>query len=444
VVKGSQTGRSGVGRGATTVVGLRGGALVLNFVVALQLGRTLGLAGFGAYAAGMALGQILSVLASLGGGPLVVRAVAGYLGSDSAPLLRGLMIRALQVVLAGTCLVAAGAVAVLLLTDARSGVTSAMLTGAALVPLLALAPLGQAALQGQQRMAAAFAPTLVGRPLVMLLALAALSAAGVDVSATGAILLHGAALVLTLGVTGFLVWRHLPQSVKRAPPVYDTRRWVRSGAALGLMTGLTVVGVNVGVTLAGVIAGGREAGLLGAATRASVVVLLLAWATMEALQPTVACLYAAGRLVELQRVVTRTTRRVAGGTLLAALAAAALAEPLLGVFGAGFEDAATALRWLCVAAVVNAVAAPNMTLLAMTEHERVAAGIAAAGLAVTAAVCCLLIPAYGAAGGAAAYVAGSIVRNALASRWTLTRLGIESTILGARPGAVRALSVREG
>jgi O-antigen/teichoic acid export membrane protein len=417
---------------------MRAAALALNFGVALELGRTLGVSGFGAYAAGMALGQILSVLASFGGGPLVVRGVAAYLASDGAALLRGLLARALQVVLAGTCLVGAGTAAVLLLTDARSGVTSAMLAGSALVPLLALAPLGQAALQGVYRMAAAFAPPLLGRPLAMLVLLAALAAGGVR-----AVLLQGAALGITLCVTGFLVWRHLVVRVKQAAPAYDTRSWARSGVALGVMTGLTALGVNVGVMLAGAIASGREAGLLGAATRVSVVVMLLAWATIEALQPTVARLYAAGEFAELQRIVTWTTRRVFGGTVLAALGAAVVAEPLLRVFGAGFADGATALRWLCVAAVVNAVAAPNMTLLAMTEHERAAAGTAAAGVAVTAILCGVLIPRFGASGAAAAYTAGTVVRNALASHWTLARLGIESTILGARPNGLRALSVRE-
>jgi O-antigen/teichoic acid export membrane protein len=443
VAKLPETGRSDVGRGATAVVGMRAAALALNFGVALELGRTLGVSGFGAYAAGMALGQILSVAASFGGGPLVVRGVAAYLAVDGAALLRGLMARALQVVLAGTCLVGAGAAAVLLLTDARSGVTSAMLAGAALVPLLALAPLGQAALQGSQRMVAAFAPPLLGRPLAMLVLLAALAAGGVHVSATGAVLLQGAALGITLCVTGFLVRRQLAVRVTQAAPAYDTRSWARSGAALGVMAGLTTLGVNVGVTLAGAIASGREAGLLGAATRVSVVVILLAWATVEALQPTVAHLYAAREFAELQRIVTWTTRCVFGGTVLAALGAAVVAEPLLRVFGAGFEDGATALRWLCVAAVVNAVAAPNMTLLAMTEHERAAAGTAAAGVAVTAILCGVLIPRFGAAGGAAAYTAGSVVRNALASHWTLARLGIESTIRGARPGGLRAVSVRE-
>jgi O-antigen/teichoic acid export membrane protein len=422
----------------TAVVGLRGAALLLNLVVALQLGRMLGVASFGGYAAGIALGQILAVAVSAGAGPLVVRATAGYLASGDAGLLRGLLTRALQVVLAGSCLVVAGTVGVLVATSGHSALTGALITGAAIVPLLALAQLGQALLQGLQRMVAAFAPTTLGRPLAMLLALAVVAAAGVDLSAAGAVALQGAAAALLLCVTGVLVWRCLPAGVRRAAPAYATRSWARSGLMIGLTGALTAVGVNLGVTLTAIVGGGHDAGLLGAATRISVVVIVLAWAAMEVLQPTVARLYSARRLGDLQRVVTRTTRRVAGGTLVAALAVAALAEPLLGTFGAGFEDGATALRVLCVAALVNAVAAPNMTLLLMTEHERSAAAAAAAGVAVTAGLCVVLVGAYGATGGAAAYALGSVVRNALASWWTWRRLGLESTVLGAQPRGLRS------
>jgi O-antigen/teichoic acid export membrane protein len=427
----------------TAVVGLRAGALALNLVVALQLGRMLGVSSFGAYAAGIGLAQILSVLVSLGGGPLVVRGTAAYLASRDAALLRGLLARALQAVLAGSCLVAAAIAGVLLSTGSHSVVTSAMIAGAALVPLLALAVLGQAVLQGLQRMVAAFGPPTVGRPVAMVLMLAILAVAGTHLSATGAVLLQGASIAVGLGLTGVLVSRSLPRDVRRAAPAYATRSWVRSGAAIGLTTGLTAVGLNVGVTLTAAIGGAREAGLLGAATRVSVVVLLLAWAAAEALQPAVARLYASHEIAELQRVVTRTTRYVAGGTVVAAVGAAVLAQPLLDVFGSGFADGATALRLLCLAAVVNALTAPNMTLLLMTEHERGAAAAAAAGVAMTGGLGLLLIPAFGAAGGAAAYVLGSVVRNASASYWTWRRLGIDSTVVGARMRSLTLAPVRE-
>jgi len=132
--------------------------------------------------------------------------------------------------------------------------------------------------------------------------------------------------------------------------------------------------------------------------------------------------------------VTTITRWVAAGTLIVALVVAVLAHPVLQAFGRGFGHGATSLRLLCVAAIVNAVASPNMTLLQMTEHERSAATAAAAGFGVTFALSAALIPWVGAPGAAGAFAAGTMARNVLASRRTLSRLGIESTVIGRRGG----------
>jgi O-antigen/teichoic acid export membrane protein len=184
-----------------------------------------------------------------------------------------------------------------------------------------------------------------------------------------------------------------------------------------------------------VIGAGRDAGLLGAATRVSAVVLLASWAANQAFQPVVARVYASRDLEGLQREVTVLTRRVAVATLVVGALVAALAPWLLGLFGPGFADGASALRLLCLGAVINAAAMANISLLTMTEHERAAAAATAAGLVSTAALCVLLIPPLGAAGGAYAVLAGTVLRNAVASRSTWTRLGLDSTVLGLRPRA---------
>jgi O-antigen/teichoic acid export membrane protein len=82
--------------------------------------------------------------------------------------------------------------------------------------------------------------------------------------------------------------------------------------------------------------------------------------------------------------------------------------------------------------VVNAAASVNVTLLNMTEHQRAAAKAAAAGLVTTVSLSAFMIPAFGAAGGAGAFLGGTLVRNVLTSHLTRTKLGLESTVLGRR------------
>jgi O-antigen/teichoic acid export membrane protein len=203
--------------------------------------------------------------------------------------------------------------------------------------------------------------------------------------------------------------------------------------AMGVNAGLTAVSGSLGVTLAGILGSARDAGLLGASVRVGTVLLLTAWAANQALSPVVATLYASGDMERLRRGATAVARRVSAATLVVATGVFVLAGPLLSVFGAGFEDGATALRLLCLAGLVNAFAAANSTLLTMTKHERTTAVVAVCGVVMTAILCVALIPPFGAAGGAAAYLGGQIVRNGLASWWTWSLLGVDSTILGRRP-----------
>jgi O-antigen/teichoic acid export membrane protein len=420
------------GRRTMLVGALRGSGLVLNVAVAVVLGRMLGVRGYGAYAAAIGLATILTAPAALGGRPLLIRGTATYLAAREWGLLRGLIRRSLGVVALTSCVLGAGTCAVILAIGGHSTVKSAMLASAVLLPLMTIGLLTQGLLQGLRRVTAAFAPPTLLRPLVMLAALGLLAALGTDPSPQGAVLLQGIALGLPLVVTALLVRRALPGAVRTASAAYASREWLRRALPMGLSSALFGITGSVGVTLAAAIAGPDEAGLLAGAMRVATAVMLLTWAANEAFQPDVARAWVMGEAESLQRAVTSLTRSVAATTTVAAATVAVLAGPVLRVFGTGFGDGATALRLLCIAVVVNAAGAVNVTLLNMTEHQRGAAQSSAAGLVTTVSLSALMIPAFGAAGGAGAFLGGTLARNLLASHLTRTKLGLESTVLGAR------------
>ena len=167
--------------------------------------------------------------------------------------------------------------------------------------------------------------------------------------------------------------------------------------------------------------------------RVSTIVVLVVWASVQAISPIVARLYAAGEIERLRRGTVVFTRRALAATAAVAAIVAILAGRLLGILGHDFGAGATALRLLCLAAVINAAAAPNVSLLMMTKHERAAAVSAGAAVVVNVVLCLVLIPPLGANGAAIAFVGSVLLRNGLASWWTWTRLGIDSTALGLRP-----------
>jgi O-antigen/teichoic acid export membrane protein len=420
------------GRRTVTVAALLGSGLVLNVGVAVVLGRMLGVGGYGAYAAGVGLATVLSAPAALGARPLLIRGTAAYSAAGEWGLLRGMIGRTLAIGTLTSCLVGAAACTVVVAVGDASEVRSAMLASALLLPLMTVTLMTQGLLQGMRRLAAAFAPTTMLRPLALLAILGVLAVAGTEPSPGAAVLLQAAATALALVVSFGLVRQLLPRAVRDVAPSYATGEWVRRAVPMGLASGLNIVSGGIGIVLVGAISSAHEAGLLGAAVRVSSGAVLVSWAANEAFQPEVATAFASGKPGELQRTVTALTRAVAATTVVAALAVALLAGPLLSVFGSGFDDGVTALRVLCLAAVVNAAASVNVTLLVMTEHQRSAAFAAAAGLAVTVVLSALMIPPLGAAGGAWAFLGGVVARNVIASCLTLAKLGVDSTVLGRR------------
>jgi len=426
-----------ISRRAGVLAGIRGTGIGLGVAVSFVLGRLLGVSGYGAYAAAMGLAQMLSVITGFGASPLVVRSAALYIADDQPALLRGLIRRSVQTALVSSVLLG-GCTSLLFLVGASgSAIAGATAAAGLLVPFLTLTMLGQSILQGFGRVIAAFGPLAIGRPVGMGVALAGLAIGGASVSATGAVLMQAAVLAIVVCLLTVLIRRRLPPSSRAVRPAYAHREWASSAVALWLTSSLTVVGTSVGVVLTGAFGGAADAGLLGASASISIAVSLLPWAAMDALQPIAARLSAAGRLGELQQVVTKTTRQVAVAAGVVGAGVAVFAGPLLSIFGGGFSQGVTTLRLLCLAGAISAVAGPNVTLLMMTHHDRAAVFAAAGGVLVTAALCVLLVPWLGAAGGAAAYVMGTLTRNGLGSRMTLTRLGIDATIVGAPRDQVR-------
>ena len=425
--------RGEVTRGAISVAAMRCAELGLNLGSAVLLARALGVSGYGAYAAAIAIANLLTVPSTVGTVPLLVRGTAAYLSSDNLPLLHGMLRRAGQWVGATAIAVGGLTAAGMLLLGSGSPGSRAVAAAGLLLPLTALCLLGQAILQGLGRVAAAFVSHTVLRPFVFLGALAAARVAGVELAPDGAMLLQAAATGCALALTVGLLRAAIPAAVRLGRPAYETRAWATSSLVMGLSTALTAVHTGVGVALTAIVGSTREAGLLGGAMRVSTIVVLVVWASVQAISPIVARLYAAGEIERLRRGTVVFTRRALAATAAVAAIVAILAGRLLGILGHDFGAGATALRLLCLAAVINAAAAPNVSLLMMTKHERAAAVSAGAAVVVNVVLCLVLIPPLGANGAAIAFVGSVLLRNGLASWWTWTRLGIDSTALGLRP-----------
>jgi O-antigen/teichoic acid export membrane protein len=312
--------------------------------------------------------------------------------------------------------------------------------GLVVLPFATLMSVAQGALQGLHRVVSSQLPDALLRPLVFLTLIAAIAVAGDgEPTAEAALALQAIAMAAALAATVRLLWRSLPGSVRSAVPRRDTRAWNRSGLTLALNAGLGVLGQRIDLILVGALLGASSAGVYGLAVAAASVATLPFVALALPLSPLVAELHARGERASLARTITVSTRWTLGVTVVAGAALAAAGPLGLPLLGHAFAAGAGPLALLCLAAIVDSAFAANGLVLMMAGLERLAAVATAAGAASCALLAALLIPAAGLRGGAAAVLASTLVRNALASYFTWARLGLDTSFLGCRQQPRRVL-----
>jgi O-antigen/teichoic acid export membrane protein len=181
-----------------------------------------------------------------------------------------------------------------------------------------------------------------------------------------------------------------------------------------LLAGLPLVSQRIGVLLLTLLAGDAPAGWFAAAARVVEGLKLTHYAFLGALLPLASRLGAQGTNEWLARLVQKSRLVLLGLGVGAALAASALAAPLVWLlYGAEYHPAVTALRILAWALLPYAAAAPTALALVSTGHERVVLRAGTVAVVVTAGLGVWLIPRVGVNGACAALLAGEGVRSAL-------------------------------
>ncbi len=420
--------------------GLNVALFVLNFGLVLLLSRLLGADGFGVYASALAWASVLSVIAVLGLTPLVVRHTAEYATTGALGLLHGLLQRTNQAVL----LVSSGTVAVAaaigwLIYDDTPALLYAFWVALALVPLIALTSLRQAAMQGLGRVVLGRVPETIVAPALTIALVGAVALASDWLSPARATGLQVAATLAAFALGVSLLRRTLPRGTLTARPEYDTRSWRRSGLALLGLTGVMAVNLQLGTILLATLATTAEAGTFNVAVRASLLVSFVMLAASYPLMPTVARLYAGGDVADIQRTVIRAGRGVLVFAVPVTLVLVAFAPAILSLFGPDFEDGATALRILALGELAKVVLGFGGLVLVMTGHEADVAWSALVGAVLNLGLAAALIPFYGIEAAAVAVVAGTIASNLLAAAVARRRTGVWAPVLSGRAsGTARA------
>lgn len=420
-------------RSAVGTFGLKVASTGLFFIISVLLGRLLGTAGYGAYSYAIAWVSLLCVPALLGLDTLLTRNIAEYQAQSAWGLMTGLLRRANQatlIVSIGLALLAA-VVSWTLAPRFVSQMLFSFWVALMLLPFMVLIRLRQATLQGLQQVVVGQLPEMLVQPILFIVLigvvyllfesdLTAPWVVGMNIVATGTSFLIGTRLLN----------KTLPQAVQRAAPVYQTREWVRSALPLLFVSGMGVINASTDILMLGAIKGAEAVGIYAVANRGAGLITFFLMSVNMPLAPTIAGLYAEGKIQRLQHVITKSARVTLVLSLPLAVSLIVFGYWLLSLVGPDFTSGRLALAILSVGQLINVAMGSVGLLLVMTGHEHDAAMGIGISAVLNVILNALLIPRWGIEGAAVATASSMILWNLLLSIWVYKRLGIHSTALG--------------
>lgn len=427
---------SGFARGVSITFVIQVSGVGAAYFLQVFLARWMGAVEYGKFAYVFSWATLLSVLAGLGLNVALLRFVPEYRAGGEPGLMRGVVRWSQRRTLGAGLLIAllaCGAAALL----APLEYAASLMLGVWMIPLLALMNLHTDASRALRRVAMAFVPSLLARPLLLLAGAGAffLLSGRIDSRQVLAIALISVFLVVLF--QALVVRRGLSSWAADARPETRSGEWSRVAAPLLLSAGFGTVIAQAGVLMVGTISGPAEAGIYYVAIKTALLIQFVIIAVNTFAAPMFASLHAQGRRDELQRLLTRAAHMMFWPSLAVAAAMLAFSGTVLGLFGEEFLAARAAMAVLIAGQLVNAGMGAVGRLTDLTGHERGGAWIRGAGAALAIVLGAALIPPFGVLGAAIASACALSVSNIWLHHLAVKRLGL-------RPSILSALSSRRG
>jgi O-antigen/teichoic acid export membrane protein len=397
----------------------------------VALARWMGASGYGAYAVALGWVTLASTICAIGLPDAALRFLPEYSARNEWREYHGYIRIALAVTLGtGLALALVGtAVAVVL---AASGVGGFWLILAAiwLVPLLAVTTLQSSLIRALHRMVGAYGPSLVLRPVLVILGAWILFRANRGLAAGGAVFITAAALLPIIFLQRGLVAKAADARAARAAPSYRLRTWLHVAGPLFLVSSFVIVLTQADIVLLATLRGAREAGFYTAATKTAALVSFFLAAVNAVSAPMIASLYARGHRGELQRLVTLSAHWIFWPSLACAMGLALFGGHVLDLFGHGFHTARGALLILLIGQMFSAAAGSVGFLLNLTGHHIDAARVFGISAVTNLALNVVGIKLFGMIGAASATAVSFVLWNAWLYILVQRRIGVRSSIVG--------------
>ncbi len=359
-------------RSAGTLTLIQAAGLAIGYLSQILFARWLGTREYGIYAYVVGWAAVLAALPTLGLPDAALRFVPEYVVHLEWARLRG-FIRGTWGIALGLG-IAFGLISTALVVGLNLlrpiDYWPQLILGLWTVPLLACVNLQIGLSRGLKQVAGAFAPNMVLRPLLLVVAAFLLLTLVHTLTSLAVLAASLATLPLVVLIQFVLFRRDVPANLATVKPAYDVSQWLGVGFPLLLINACSVAILQSGLITVGAFLGPVDAGLFNAAFRTANLLTLILAMTNAVAAPLFVTLHIEGKQAELQRLTSLVTLCSFGASLLLACLMILLAEPALGLFGRDFLAARLVLAILTVGQLVNTGTGPAGTLLNMTGRQR--------------------------------------------------------------------------
>jgi O-antigen/teichoic acid export membrane protein len=413
-------------KGAAGSAGLKGVNLLFGLLATAFLGRVLLPRQYGYYTFASTVVTLLALPVQAGLPQLMTREIAKYQLAGQWGHIRGLLLRANQLVaVLGLVVVAVLVLALPALTHFIPAVDrSTFIWAIVLMPLIALNRLRGGALIGLRKVVLGMLPDN-GIRAVLFLVFIGLWYWLLPFNSAVAMALQVAATAIAFVAGAALLMRHLPPQVHGASAAFESKAWLAAIIPLTLTDALLIFNLQADLLVLGLFRDAADVGVYRAASLVALQVTVGLTVANEVLAPHIARLHQAGDRAGLQALLRQALGWLTlSGLVLAGVCMAGGREILVFVFGAAYAGGGTALAILAFGQFITVAAGTGSLLLNMTGHEKDVLRVFAISAVTNLGLNLALVPRFGLAGAAVATTVCQLVTNTLLIAYVHRRLGL--------------------
>jgi O-antigen/teichoic acid export membrane protein len=422
--------RGQAGRMSLIAFSIRIVSAVIAFVSQVLMARWMGSFDYGIFVLVWVSVVIAGNLACLGFHTSVIRFVPEYRERGMLAELRGILLTSrLFSVLSATFFAALGLAGIWLFSARiESYYVVPFVLGIICLPMIALGDVLQGIARANSWAISALMPTYITRPVLILVFLGLALAAGyrgcAETALIAAILATYATTVAQLvGLTARVDARVAP-----GPRTILFPQWFMVSLPIFLVESFFFLLTNADVLMVGHFMAPDDVAVYFATVKTLALVHFVYFAVKAGVAQRYAQFTHGGDRARLEAFARETVSWTFWPSLAMALVVLALGEPMLMLFGPGFEAGYPLLFLLVVGVVARAAVGPAESLLTMSGNQNVCAAVYALALVLNIGLNVLLIPALGLWGAAVATAAAMVFEAAALSYTVWRRLGIVMAI----------------